>query len=41
MDVVPFFTTLLAVFGFIAAVAGAESRDGFDRDGAEFDARLR
>ena len=34
MDAIPFVIAVLAVFGFVAAVAGVESRDGFDRDGA-------
>ena len=34
MDVlIPFAVSLLAVLGFVAAIAGVESRDGFDRDG--------
>lgn len=31
MDVVvPFALALLALFGFVAAIAGVESRDGFE-----------
>ena len=41
MDIVPILIALLAVFGFIAAIAGVESRDGFDRDGVGLDARPR
>lgn len=33
MDVLLAACSLLALFVIIAAVAGAESRDGFDRDG--------
>jgi hypothetical protein len=33
MDVVPLVLAALALFGTIAALAGVESRDGFDRDG--------
>ena len=34
MDVlIPFAVSVLAVFGVVAAIAGVESRDGFDRDG--------
>ena len=34
MDVlIPFAVSLLAVLGFVAAIAGVESRDGFDPDG--------
>jgi hypothetical protein len=29
---VPFVLSALAVFGIVAALAGVESRDGFDRD---------
>ena len=29
---VPLVLTALAVFGIVAAIAGVESRDGFDRD---------
>jgi hypothetical protein len=41
MDIVPIFISLLAVLGFVAAVAGVESRDGFDHDGVGLDARPR
>ena len=41
MDIISIVIPLLAVFGVIAAVAGVESRDGFDRDGVGLDARLR
>ena len=30
---IPFAVSILAVLGTIAAIAGVESRDGFDRDG--------
>ena len=34
MDVlIPFALSILAVVGAVAAIAGVESRDGFDRDG--------
>lgn len=34
MDVmITFALSILAVFGTVAAIAGVESRDGFDRDG--------
>jgi hypothetical protein len=34
MDVlITFALSILAVFGGVAAIAGVESRDGFDRDG--------
>jgi hypothetical protein len=34
MDVlIPFALSILAVIGAVAAIAGVESRDGFDRDG--------
>ena len=34
MDVlIPFAVSVLAVLGTVAAIAGVESRDGFDRDG--------
>ena len=34
MDVlIPFAVSVLAVFGVVAAIAGVEIRDGFDRDG--------
>jgi len=34
MDVlIPFAVSVLAAFGALAAIAGVESRDGFDRDG--------
>ena len=34
MDVlIPFAVSVLAAIGFVAAIAGVESRDGFDRDG--------
>ena len=34
MDVlIPFAVSILAVLGTVAAIAGVESRDGFDRDG--------
>jgi hypothetical protein len=34
MDVlIPIALSVLAAFGVIAAIAGVESRDGFDRDG--------
>ena len=33
MDVlIPFAVSVLAAFGALAAIAGVESRDGFDRD---------
>ena len=34
---VPFVLSALAVFGLVAALAGVESRDGFDRDGLDAD----
>jgi hypothetical protein len=37
---IPFALSVLAVLGFVATVAGVESRDGFDRDGT-FDTRDR
>lgn len=34
MDVlIPFAVSVLAALGLVAAIAGVESRDGFDRDG--------
>lgn len=33
MDVLTLVMSALALFGIVAAIAGAESRDGFDRDG--------
>ena len=34
MDVlIPFALSILAAIGAVAALAGVESRDGFDRDG--------
>jgi hypothetical protein len=40
MDVmVPFVLSALAVFGIVAAIAGVESRDGFDRDSVDPEAR--
>ena len=30
---IPFALSILAVIGAVAAIAGVESRDGFDRDG--------
>ena len=30
---IPFALSILAVIGTVAALAGVESRDGFDRDG--------
>jgi hypothetical protein len=34
MDVlIPFALSILAIIGGVAAIAGVESRDGFDRDG--------
>jgi hypothetical protein len=40
---IPFALAALALFGAIAAIAGVESRDGFDRDGwrDEIDTRGR
>ncbi len=37
---VPFAISALAVFGIVAAIAGVESRDGFDRNHS-FDTRSR
>ena len=34
---VPFVLSALAVLGLVAALAGVESRDGFDRDGFDVD----
>ena len=34
---VPFVLSALAMFGLVAALAGVESRDGFDRDGFDAD----
>ncbi|HEU0243695.1 MAG TPA: hypothetical protein VFQ75_07285 [Candidatus Limnocylindrales bacterium] len=35
---VPFVLSALAVFGIVAAIAGVESRDGFDRERFDADA---
>jgi hypothetical protein len=32
---IPFALSILAVIGFVATIAGVESRDGFDRDGRD------
>jgi hypothetical protein len=37
---VPLVLSALAVFGIVAALAGVESRDGFDRDSVDTEARL-
>jgi hypothetical protein len=37
--IVPLVLSALAVFGIVAAIAGVESRDGFDRDSVDTDAR--
>ena len=34
---VPFVLAALAVFGIVAAIAGVESRDGFDRERFDVD----
>jgi hypothetical protein len=40
MDVlIPFALSILAVLGSVAAIAGVESRDGFDRDSFGADAQ--
>ena len=36
---VPLVLSALAVFGIVAAIAGVESRDGFDRDSVDTEAR--
>lgn len=37
--IVPLVLAALAVFGIVAAIAGVESRDGFDRDRLDADAQ--
>jgi hypothetical protein len=34
MELLPFLLSALALFGLVAALAGAESRDGFQNDDA-------